>query len=102
MEQLAWCRVKKLKEDLNGGIRWYEYLSEDQKKEINVDNIIGDVRTYINTLESFIAWQDHYIERLKAYIEEREEYTFKLENFINRDSKAYDIIRKNKAKDSIF
>ena len=106
MEDIIHCNVKKLKEDLEGGIRWYESLSESQKEKINVGNIIGDVRSYIYGLEEFIKWQDHYIKRLKAYIEEREEYIFKLESFINKDDyfklEAYDIIHENEFKDSIF
>lgn len=99
--------VKRLKETLDGNIRGYESLDENQKEGINVGDTIEDVRSYINTLENFIRWQDHYIKRLKAYIEEREKYTFKLETFINADnidfySDVYNIIREDERKDSMF
>lgn len=99
--------LKILKETLNGNIRIYEELDKNQKEEINVGDTIENVRSYIGTLESFIRWQDHYIKRLRAYIEEREEYTFKLENFINRDNIDWEyevnkIIHESEFKDSIF
>lgn len=112
MEKNLYCNVdrlgvERLKKTLDGNIRFYESLDENQKEEINVGDTIDDVRSYIRSLDKFIRWQDHYIKRLKAYIEEREEYTFNLENFINRDNidweyGACDIIREYEEKDNVF